>query len=98
MQQHQAHLQEDLQLLGDAVGFAVGEGLRAVTALQQEGLAALRGGQPRAQGLDLPGHHDGRQARDLGDDALERRGIGIDGLLLGRAALPARRVPGDGFR
>ena len=103
MQQHKAHLQQDLQLLGDVIGLAVGERLRAVPALQQEGLAALRRRQPLAQRIDLPGHDDRGQARELGDDALERLRVVVDGLLLRGLALPAGRyarevVSGDRMR
>ena len=70
--------------LAIVIRLAVGERLGAVAALQQERLAALRRGQPLAQRLDLPGHHDRRQARELRHDALERLGILVDGLLLGR--------------
>ena len=40
--QDQAHLQQDLQLVGDRLGAAVVESLAAVAALQQESLAVLR--------------------------------------------------------
>ena len=39
--EHQAHLQQDLQLLRDLVGLAVLEALGAVAALEDEALAAL---------------------------------------------------------
>src|SRR5215468_10615172 len=97
MHEHEAHLQEDLQLLGDRVGLAVDECLGAVAALQQEGFAALGGSEPGAQFLDLPGHDDRRQAGDLSQDPLERLGVGIDRLLLGGSGLPAGAVPGSGF-
>ena len=61
VQQHETHLQENLQLFRDGVGFAVGERLGAIAALQQERLPALGGGQTLAQRLHFPGDHDRRQ-------------------------------------
>jgi hypothetical protein len=54
VQQDEAHLQEDLELLGDLIRLAVGKGLRAIATLQQEGLTALGGRQTLAQRVDLP--------------------------------------------
>ena len=54
LQQHQTHLQQDLQALGDVVGLAVLETLRAITALQQELLAALRTREPGSQAPRSP--------------------------------------------
>ncbi len=65
MQQHEADLQQHLQLLRDAVGLALGEAFGAVARLQQERLATLGRGEPLAQRVDLPRHDDGRQPRDL---------------------------------
>src|SRR3984957_8422488 len=93
LQQHQAHLQEDLQALGDVVGLAVREALRTIAALKQELLAALRAREPRPQGLDLPGDHERRQAAQGSDYPLERDRIGVLRLLSRRTPLPARRVP-----
>ncbi len=95
-QQHQAHLQQHLELLGDAIGFAVGKALGAVTALQQEAFAALHRSQSLAQILDLPGHHDGRQPRKLRHDPRQRGRVVVLRLLRGLARLPARRMPGIG--
>ncbi len=93
LQQHQAHLQEDLQALGDIVGFAVLEALRAIASLQKKGLAALCLCQLRAQGLDLPGDHERRQAAQRRNRPLESNRVLVSGLLRGRPALPARGMP-----
>jgi len=58
--QHQARLQQDLQLGGDGLGATVVEALGAVSALEQEGLAGRGATQLALQGLDLPGGHEGR--------------------------------------
>src|SRR5258706_437246 len=97
LQQHQTHLQQDLQLLGNVVGLAVRKTLGAIAPLEQEGLAALRAGETRAQIVDLPGHHDRREARQIGDHALQRRAVLVYRLLLRLAGLPARRLPGSGI-
>ena len=67
VQQHQAHLQQDLELLGDLVGLALLEGLGAVAAHEQELVADLRFGEPLAQLFDFPRHHQRRQPRKRGD-------------------------------
>ena len=101
LQQHQAHLQQDLQASGDVVGFAVLEALRAISALQQELLAALRLRQLRAQCLDFPGNHQRRQTAQRGDDALQRRAVGVSRLLGCKTGVPTGGVPvrqGGAFR
>jgi len=97
VQQHETHLQQDLELLGDGVGFTIGKHLRTVTPLQQKSLAALGGGQARPQGLDLPGDDNRREPGDVRHDPFERARIVINRLLLGRPRLPAGAVPGAGF-
>jgi len=54
VQQHQGHLQQDLELARDLAGLAVGEGLGAISALEQEALAALRLGDLALERVDLP--------------------------------------------
>src|SRR5688572_27569024 len=97
MQQHDAHLQQDLELARDGIGIAVGETLRAVAALEQEALAALRGGQFGLELIDFPGHHDRWQARELAEDSREPFLVLVDRLLEGRQALPAVGRPAAGF-
>ena len=55
--QYQAHLQQNLQLVGDRVGIALIEALRAVAALQQESLASSGLRQLLLQRADFPGRH-----------------------------------------
>ena len=62
VQQHEAHLQQDLELLGDLVRLALLERLGAVAAHEQELAAALRFGQTLAQLFDFPRHHERRQS------------------------------------
>ena len=63
VQQHEAHLQEDLELLRDLVRLAFLEGLGAVAAHEQELAADLRLGETLAQLLDLPRHDERWQTR-----------------------------------
>jgi len=58
VQEHQAHLQQDLELAGDLTRIAVGEGLGAIPALQQEPFTPLRLGDLPLERLDFPGHDD----------------------------------------
>ena len=67
VQQHEAHLQQDLELLGDLVGLALLESLGAVASHEQELAADLRFGEPFAQLFDFPRHDQRRQARQRCD-------------------------------
>jgi hypothetical protein len=97
VQEHETHLQKDLQLLGDDVRLTVGKRFCAVAPLKQKRLPALRGCQARAQRLDLPRHDDRGQARELRDDPLQGLWIAVERLLLRRPGLPAGAVPGSAF-
>jgi hypothetical protein len=87
--QHQAHLQQDLELVGDDLRGAVTEVLGAVASVQQEALAGRRLCELPAQRLDLPAGHQRGQPRDLGDDLVDRGGIGVIWLLQRREPAPA---------
>jgi hypothetical protein len=52
--QHEAHLHQDLELAGDRLGAAVVEALGAVAALEQERLAAGGAAEVGLERLDLP--------------------------------------------
>ena len=66
VRQHHRHLQDDLQLVPDAVGREVIERLGAVSGLEQERLTLGHGGQRLAQGAGLAGEHErGQRAQDL---------------------------------
>ena len=54
LHEHQAHLQQDLQLAGDGGGFALLETLGAVASLEHEPFVALRRRQLLLEVLDLP--------------------------------------------
>ena len=64
VQQHEAHLQEDLELLCDLVRLAFLKGLGAVAAHEQEFATDLRLGETLAQLLDLPRHDERWQGPD----------------------------------
>jgi hypothetical protein len=93
VQQHQAHLQQDLELARDLAGLAVGERLGAVAALQQEPPARLGFRDLALQRLDFPRNDDRRQVSERLDRAGERHRIPVGRLLLGRSGRPARRRP-----
>jgi hypothetical protein len=94
--QHQAHLEEDLELAGDDAGFAFVESLGAIPALEQEPLPAGDRCQLAFQGLDLPRGHQRRQRRELLHDAVHQGRTGVDRLLLGRLRLPGCGCPVHG--
>ncbi len=81
MHEHEAHLQEDLELARNDLGIALRELLGAVATLEEEAVAAGGLGQLAAQRLDLPGGDERRQAAELAHHRLERRGRGVLGLL-----------------
>ena len=91
MHQHQAHLQQDFQAVGNQPGLAVAEAFRAIAALQQEALAFLRFGQLLLQRENFPGSHQRRQPPQLAQRRFQRLRIRIGGHLHRRA-----RAPGSG--
>ena len=96
--QHQAHLQQHLEPVGDRARLTVGEVLRTVTALQQEALALLRVGQLLLQREYLPRSHQRRQLPQLAQRCVQRLRIGVCRHLQRWLATPAIRRPvaGDG--
>ena len=91
--EHQAHLQQYLQTLGDAARIAVIEALCAVSTLQQEPFAALGGGELGEQAFDLPRDHDGRQSGELRHRSIECRSVPVVRLLSRRKSLPGVGAP-----
>lgn len=63
---HHAHLQDEAEEVANAVGIELGEGLGAVSALQDEGLAGGGLRQPLLQRAALAGEHQWRVAGNLG--------------------------------
>ena len=86
--EHQAHLQQDLELVGDDARLTLIEALSAVASLKQPPSARGCLGEVRLEGLDLPGRHEGGQLRQLGDDPVHIRLDQIRRLLSGRLRLP----------
>ena len=86
--QHEAHLEEDLELVGDDRGGAVGEALGAISALQEERPSLGGVGELAFQRFDLPRGDQRRQLRELAADLLDLGGVRVDRLLLGREAPP----------
>ena len=91
--QHQAHLQKDLQRVGDAGGSAAVETLGAIAAFQDE--TAPGGGlrQLLPQVEDLPARHQGRQPPQFVERPLQRGGVGVLRLLQDGALAPGIRRP-----
>ncbi len=81
------------QRVADLVGLEVGEGLGAVAALEQEGLAGADLGQPLLQRARLAGEDQRRVARELALDLGQSRGVGIVRHLLDGAAAPGIGLP-----
>ena len=89
--EHDGHLEDRLHAAADGVGGRVGEGLGAVAALEQEGLAAGGRGQPVAQVVALAGEHE----RRVGAQLRGRGGQGV-GAVPGRLLRRREVGPGQG--
>ena len=79
--QHQRHLQQDLEPVGNDFGPAFVKNLGAVAALQQEAIARLGLGELLPQVEDFPGRHQRRQFREVLHRTLQCLLILVPGLL-----------------
>ena len=91
--QHQAHLQQYLEPVGDDVGTALSKGFGTIAALQQEPPAFLCLGQLLLERQDLPRRHQRRQRPQLIAGGRQRLGVGIGRHLQRGLGAPARRRP-----
>lgn len=80
--EHQTHLQQQLDLGLDGALLAVVEQLGAVAALQQEAVSLGDLAQVGFQGVDLVGVDEGRHPAQLGDGLFELGGVWVGGRLL----------------
>ena len=79
--QHQRHLQQDFERVGDADRRAIDEALGAIAGLQDE-LAPLGGfGQLVAQAQDFPTGDQRRQRTQIGQDPFHFGRVCVFGLL-----------------
>jgi hypothetical protein len=93
MHEHEAHLQHDLEAVGDQRRGAVVEALRAITALQEEAMALRRVREQCLQRQDFPRRDQRRQVAQLGKRDFEFGGIRIDRLLQTGTFPPRVRRP-----
>ena len=93
VRQDDRHLQQRLNLQAHVVSRRLGEGLGAVSAHQDEGLAAGSRTHPRAQIVYLPGEHERRLAAQLRRHITEVLRVRVGRLLGSVQATP--RVPGS---
>ncbi len=96
--QHDGHLQDDLELVADAVGRERVERLRAVAGLEQERLALGDVPQRLGQRARLAGEHERREPAELGEHGLEAAVGRPVRLLHDRARPPGVRGPGESRR
>ena len=79
--EHQRHLDQNLQLVGEDRGFAVLERFGAVPALKNESAPLLRIGDEGLELFDFPRSDERRKLSQLRDNAFERGRIVVgDGL------------------
>ena len=93
VRQDDRHLQQRLDLQAHMVRRRLGEGLGAVPAHQDEGLAAGSRTHPRAQVVNLPGEHERRLTAQLRRHVTEVFRVRVGRLLGSVQAAP--RVPGS---
>ena len=91
--QHEAHLQQDLELLRDDVGRAVVEGLGAVAALQQERARRAAPSRAAPSGARSPRTSRSAAERSSGSPPSRARPGPCNRLLRGLSRLPARGIP-----
>jgi hypothetical protein len=96
--QHHRHLQEDAEEVADVVRPVLLEALRAIAALQQEGLAVNDLGQTPLQLPAFAGEDERRERAELTLHIGEFAGVGEVRHLLDRLAAPARGGPALGHR
>jgi hypothetical protein len=81
VREHEAHLQQDLELADDRVALAVEETLGAVAPVEDKGPPLLGPGQLGLERVDLTADDQRRQGGDLLEGRGERVRIGVAGLL-----------------
>jgi len=100
--QHQAHLKENLELGRDRRRVALVELLAAVPAMKQEATALGRIRQLLLERFDLPARDQRRKRSQFAKRGLERRAVGPRRLLAARLRPPRRWRPltsgGGGMR
>ena len=93
VREHDRHLQQRLNLQAHVIRRRLGEGLGAVSAHQDEGLAAGSRTHPRAQVINLTGEHERRLTAQLRRHITEMFRVRVGGLLSCVQAAP--RIPGS---
>jgi len=91
--EHEAHLHQNLEPAGDDVGPAVAERLGALPALQQKPVPLRGPGDLRLEVLNLPRRDERGEGRDVVELRLQRRLVGIGGLLKGVFFAPGVKRP-----
>jgi hypothetical protein len=90
-----AHLQEDLELVRDLGGVAIGEALSAVSALEQKSFAGGGFSELALEGFDFPGGDERRELGQFRNGRIESGRIGILDLVSSRQGAPGSRRPFD---
>mmetsp|Transcript_9099 Transcript_9099/g.37231 ORF Transcript_9099/g.37231 Transcript_9099/m.37231 type:complete len:538 (+) Transcript_9099:2377-3990(+) len=91
--EHDAHLQDDAEEVADAIGGEVVKRLGTVAAEEHEAVALGGRRQPLLQPSHLACEHERRHALQLLHHALNRRAVGVVGLLQDGPLAPAVAVP-----
>ena len=94
MHEHDAHLQQDLQTIGDRRRVAFGKTLGTVAPLKEEPLALGGLGKVALERQDLERRDQRRQLAQLRKTTFQMFGIGIGRLLGSGAFAPLRGRPG----
>jgi hypothetical protein len=71
--EHKAHLEEDLELVGNLGGVAIGKAFGAIAPLQEEAATLGSFGELEFEGFDFPGGDEGRKPGEFGEGGFEGR-------------------------
>jgi hypothetical protein len=89
-----AHLQEDLEAVGNPAGAAVGKALDAVPTVEDEGTALRRVNEGGGEVVHLPGEDERGKVADLLEDGGQRCRVAVEDLVRCRMVVPRRGVHG----
>jgi hypothetical protein len=84
----EGHLEEDLELGGDDIRSAIGEGLGAVASLEEEAASFLGIGDVLAEALDLSAGDERGEFSEPVDGGIDSFAVLVDDLLRGDLGLP----------
>jgi hypothetical protein len=96
MDEHEAHLEKDLEFVGDVRGSAIGETFSTIAALKKEAPALGCLSKLLLQCFDFPGCNERRKLREFIEGGFERGLRRVLNLMRGGFGAPGAGGPGLG--